>query len=131
MIANNPEPEPKPLAKSSKGNGELAHEYTQSRHIRATARDLINIMQHHSARQVPISDEVAGAIQAVVAKLMVDPNYRLKGLGAKLALSALNYNLKLFEAADKMSRLDNGESTENRDIRVEVEHVKYVAARDG
>ena len=121
MIANNPEPTLP--AKSEQGNGELAHDYADKRHIRATARDLIKIMEHNSARQVPISDEVAGAIQAVIARLMTEDNYRLKGLGAKLALSALNYNLKLFETADKMARLDHGDATDNTGVKIEVGHV--------
>ncbi len=85
--------------------------------IRPTPRlsidTVIRTMEDHHARSVPIPKELADAIPLVVAGLMRNDSPRIRAAAVKLASAALSHNLRMYEVADKSSRLDSGLATEN------------------
>jgi len=82
-------------------------------HIKSNVNAVIATLDDHGARGVPVTAELAAAIQVICATLMKDQNPRIKSKGAELALAAMKYNLERMAQADKAGRLNAGEATEN------------------
>lgn len=85
----------------------------QPQYLRANVNSIIATMEDHHARAIPISPELARAVPIIAGRLMQHDSPRLQATGAKLVVAGLKHNLALFEFADKASRLDNGQATEN------------------
>jgi hypothetical protein len=85
---------------------------------RLSIDNVIRTMEDHHARAVPIPKELADAIPLVVAGLMRNDSPRIRAAAVKLTNAALAHNLRVYEVADKSSRLDTGQATE----RVEQTH---------
>ena len=87
-------------------------------HARSNAASLVRWLDQMGAKQIPIDVETVQQINTIAADLGKAKSPRLRNMGAKLAQAALRYNLDLAQAADKLSRLDEGKPTENIAHRV-------------
>lgn len=106
------------------GSGEVRPELPSlpdlSKTIRSDTKAMCQTLEEHSVRRVPVSEETVKKVEQVIDSLLRIPNPRYKAAGAKLAMSALRYNLAVVEVADKMVRLDTGSPTEINQHQIKV-----------
>lgn len=96
--------------------------------------DLIKIMQvldYYQAREVAVPENLVRAAVAATAKLLGSTNERNVARAVECVERLLTYNLRRFEVADKIARLDGGDPTERVEHQGGVEiDLMGLAARD-
>ena len=86
--------------------------------ILSNTNAVIKTLEDHSAREIPITAELAAAVPILCATLARDSTPRMRAKAAQLIIAAAKYNLERLVHADKAGRLDSGESTENHTVKM-------------
>lgn len=83
------------------------------RGARTLVKDILRTLADHNARAIPLKAELLDAYQIVAARLMQSAHESVQVASLKLILGAVQSNVALYQAADKIARLDGGYPTEN------------------
>lgn len=79
---------------------------------RKEAVQLCADLREAAVYQAPLSEAFVKRVRDVCRALMASPKGRQRAAGARLSIRLMEYNLALFEKADKMDRLERGAPTE-------------------
>lgn len=96
---------------------------------RKEAVQLCADLREAAVYQAPLSEAFVKRVRDVCRALMASPKGRQRAAGARLSIRLMEYNLALFEKADKMDRLERGAPTERVDHTGEPD-LRAAAMRD-